>query len=631
MQKKGNFMQPDSTFFDTIFHDPGNLIELIALVVATISLLITVIPKTYRWWRNYRDRRSLKKRLGAELYTKEDILRATKFYIKPNCQDVDPSQEEEIRLVHAVKNKLFETVDELLKNAEKFKYLIVLADSGMGKTAFVLNYYARHWRSYFRRRKFKIALVPLGIKDADSHIKKIEDQSNTVLFLDAFDEDTRAILNHRLRLANLLGLCSGFRQVLVTSRTQFFEKEEEIPRETGIVRFGITSAGENREYVFYKLYLSPFSDVQVKKYLKRRFHFWQRNKCRRAREIIAKIPQLTVRPMLLAHIHDLVQTQKQYRYSFQIYEEMVDAWLERERPFVKDKTELRKFSEQLAIDLFQKRTERESERVPFSELEPLARSFGINLKDWQLRGRSLLNRDVAGNYKFAHRSIMEYLFVKRFLELKPVERFKIAWTDQMKKFLKEILAIHADRKLPPPDLTHVDLEGIVIFRSQPATLSVDQVKTMLKNYNFFDSSRNESGQGFSHNFEMKSIKDEKAVLDRASNLMWQQGGSSNSMKFKRAKKWIYDLNNQKYAGYTDWRLPTLEEAMSLMEPKKNKDGLFINPIFDSKQRWIWTSDPYTGAAGRQWVVGFGSGGCDDGILYGNYYVRAVRFGQSSPE
>ena len=234
-------MSPDSTsFFFSIRHDPKLLLQMVSVSLAFIALLTTLGPKIYRWLRNYLDRRSLKKRLGAELYTREDIVRATKYYIKPDCQDVDPSQEEDIRAVHAVKNKLFETVDDLLAKAEKFKYLIVLADSGMGKTAFVLNYYARHWRSGSRRRKFKIALVPLGIKEADSQIQKIKDQSDTVLFLDAFDEDTRAIQNHRLRLAKLLDLCENFRQVLITSRTQFFEKEEEIPRETGLIKVGIT-------------------------------------------------------------------------------------------------------------------------------------------------------------------------------------------------------------------------------------------------------------------------------------------------------------------------------------------------------------------------------------------------------
>jgi len=613
-------MPPDLTsFFSSIMNDPQALLELIGVILAIIGLLLAISPKIYRWLRNYLDRRSLKKRLGAELYTKEDIVRATKFYIKPDCQDVDPSQEADIRAVHAVKNKLFETVDGLLQNPEKFKYLIVLADSGMGKTAFVLNYYARHWRSSFRRRKFKIALVPLGIKDADSQIQKIEDQSDTVLFLDAFDEDTRAIKNHRQRLADLLELCSGFRQILITCRTQFFRKEEEIPREAGIIKFSTIDLGDNREYIFYKLYLSPFTDEQVKRYLKQRFHFWQRNKCRRVQEIINKIQQLTVRPMLLAYIPELVKSNKQFSYSFQLYEEMVDKWLEREKPFVRNKEELRSFSEQLAIDLYQKRGTRGAEKVHYSEIAPLAQSFGINLKDWQLRGRSLLNRDVAGNYKFAHRSIMEYLFVKRFLELKPAERFKIEWTDQMKKFLLEMICQEAEVNHKFPDLSQIiltqfDLKElmrlkftpIIKLRSKHQRLSTEQVTRMLNQHDFFDSIYNKKGKGIQHLY-LELGDESRVVFDLATGLMWQQGGSSEPMKFEEVQNWIADLNRKRYAGYNDWRLPTLEEAMSLMEPKKLNKDLYIDQVFGSQQRWIWTSDPYSGAAGAQWVVGFYSG------------------------
>lgn len=111
--------------------------------------------------------------------------------------------------------------------------------------------------------------------------------------------------------------------------------------------------------------------------------------------------------------------------------------------------------------------------------------------------------------------------------------------------------------------------------------------------------------------------------------MWQQGGSANKMKYEAAQKWIEDLNRKGYAGYSDWRLPTLEEAMSMMDPKQLNGDLYIDPKFDSRQRWIWTSDPYPGAA-AQWVAYFDGGRCrnDDLDFYDRGYVRAVRFGQS---
>jgi hypothetical protein len=61
-------MQPDSTsFISSVLHDPQALLELIGVILAVIALLIAIVPKICRWLRNYLDRRSLKRRLGAEL------------------------------------------------------------------------------------------------------------------------------------------------------------------------------------------------------------------------------------------------------------------------------------------------------------------------------------------------------------------------------------------------------------------------------------------------------------------------------------------------------------------------------------------------------------------------------------
>jgi hypothetical protein len=167
------------------------------------------------------------------------------------------------------------------------------------------------------------------------------------------------------------------------------------------------------------------------------------------------------------------------------------------------------------------------------------------------------------------------------------------------------------------------------FRSEPQTLSYDDVKAMLKKFNFFDSSWNKDASGFANQYKAETIKGDKVVFDEASGLMWQQGGSPERMEYEPAKNLIADLNKKGFAGYHDWCLPTLEEAMSLMEPKKNKNDLYIDPIFDSQQSWIWTCDPIQGGSWA-WVVYFDGGRCYDGQFDFYYYVRAVRFGQSSP-
>ena len=234
-------------------------------------------------------------------------------------------------------------------------------------------------------------LIPLGVPGLQERIRKIEKPGETVLLLDAFDEDTEAIKDHVQRLHQIMKWTRAFDRVVITCRTQFFPRDEEIPVETGIIKVGPRGAGEAPQFTFYKLYLSPFSDEQVQRYLKQRFPFLRRKRRQLAQAIVDKIPNLVVRPMLLTYVDDLIDSGKSFENSFQIYTEMVDAWLERERKHVADKSALRQFSDKLAVGLFLNRKQRGGERIPFDEIAPLAKKYKIPLETWQLTGRSLLN------------------------------------------------------------------------------------------------------------------------------------------------------------------------------------------------------------------------------------------------
>jgi hypothetical protein len=150
-----------------ILSDPVKLIEIIGGIFAIIGGLYAAGATVIPWWRTWRDRRSLRKRLGADLYTPEDIIRATTYYIRPKCQDVDPAGSEEFRKVYAMQEDLFEAVDRFCVSPWEHKYTILLADSGMGKTSFVLNYYVHHWRRRRQRKRFELAVVPLSIPNPD--------------------------------------------------------------------------------------------------------------------------------------------------------------------------------------------------------------------------------------------------------------------------------------------------------------------------------------------------------------------------------------------------------------------------------------------------------------------------------
>jgi hypothetical protein len=198
---------------------------------------------------------------------------------------------------------------------------------------------------------------------------------------------------------------------------------------------GPLKAGDKGIYEFWKLYLSPFDDNDVKTYLKKQYPLWNYSDRKKALEIAIKVPHLSVRPMLLAYIPDILNSQKKVQYVYQLYEIMVSAWLERESRWV-DKQALRDFSERLAVNIYLNRDERGTEGVPYSELPILAINWEIQLKPWQLGGRSLLNRDANDNYKFAHRSIMEYLIALKIVS--GTEFTNIILTDQIRLFICEM-------------------------------------------------------------------------------------------------------------------------------------------------------------------------------------------------
>ncbi len=168
---------------------------------------------------------------------------------------------------------------------------------------------------------------------------------------------------------------------------------------------------------------------------------------------------------------------------------------------------------------------------------------------------------------------------------------------------------------------------VIRLRSTPAKLSEVEVKVMLRKYDFYckdhDWSKdwsNPQGKGIDNKFELQ--QNGLVVLAQRTGLMWQQGGSSEWITFAKAEEYVRDSNAQRLAGFNDWRLPTLEEAMSLMKREKKAGGLYIDPVFDRTQRWIWTADKTN--ASSCWVVNFYGRYCNVSLVGIVYCVRLVR-------
>lgn len=174
-------------------------------------------------------------------------------------------------------------------------------------------------------------------------------------------------------------------------------------------------------------------------------------------------------------------------------------------------------------------------------------------------------------------------------------------------------------------------------------IDLKEVKEMLRANDFFETSLHWMGNGINHEYELIERNDCKVVWDKTTDLVWQQSGSTQKMSFHDVWKYVAQLNEQKFAGYNDWRVPTLEEAMSLMEkeitwrvflsePRKQRNSkLHINRVFDHKQTCIWTFDRMS--LYSVWHVYFTTGRCNYSNAFSSrkfFYVRAVRSDDGNP-
>jgi Protein of unknown function (DUF1566)/TIR domain len=165
----------------------------------------------------------------------------------------------------------------------------------------------------------------------------------------------------------------------------------------------------------------------------------------------------------------------------------------------------------------------------------------------------------------------------------------------------------------------------LVLRSEPTTLSRDAVRLMLAEHDLHDRVRNPEGRGpgnHSGRYERRVSDGQTIIIDGSTRLMWQGVGSERVMSRAAAADAIAALNTRDFAGYADWRLPSLEEAMSLVRPEA-RDGLYMDPEFAPRTApFIWTTDME--ATDRSWLVNFFYGSCDTEKLGFHAYTRAVR-------
>ena len=116
-------------------------------------------------------------------------------------------------------------------------------------------------------------------------------------------------------------------------------------------------------------------------------------------------------------------------------------------------------------------------------------------------------------------------------------------------------------------------------------------------------------------------QEKDTITDGLSGLTWQQSGGKYPMNWRQAQHYVARLNARRFAGRRNWRLPTLDELITLLKPPSQGRDWCIEPLFDTTQRWIWSIDRRSFIAAYFVDMELGFVGWQD--FSASFYVRAV--------
>ena len=380
-----------------------------------IEKLIKILPKA----REERTRQV--NDLARELiFSPKDL---PPLFVEPNCQPFNPADTQLDEEESADGLPVFSYFQKFI-NAKKpgkdgSTQLFLLSDAGMGKTSvlgmFALSHIFAFWPKGHHCTAFKIN------QDVVSKIEQHPTPAQTVLLLDALDEDLAAGEDVEARIGELLQASKPFYRVILSCRTQFIPAGRQLFNQP----HRITLAN----MVCPVRYLSPFTDAQVDTYLEKRYAgkaFFFRSESpdlAKAREVARQIHSLRLRPLLLNYIDDVLEAIEgnhgELPNVYELYAFFVRRWLDRENSKRRTGELLSPRSVMEGLMRVARHLDEQGTRVfERTKFEELCDSFPAlrGLSSFELKGRSLLQTLSNGDVAFAHYSIQEYFVAKLVVE-----------------------------------------------------------------------------------------------------------------------------------------------------------------------------------------------------------------------
>lgn len=171
-------------------------------------------------------------------------------------------------------------------------------------------------------------------------------------------------------------------------------------------------------------------------------------------------------------------------------------------------------------------------------------------------------------------------------------------------FLKSSLN-HAPAATPACSIRHL--------RRQPVKIHPGQARK------FFDTDVLWRPRSYHQNHFIQ--QDNGTVTDMTTGLTWEISGSPYPMPWQQSRAYINDLNHHQYGGCTNWRLPTVDELMSLLTETPHGEDFCLEPLFDQRQKWLWSCDRRSFVAA--WYVNVDMGFVAWQDFSGYFFVKAV--------
>jgi uncharacterized protein YjbI with pentapeptide repeats len=317
----------------------------------------------------------------------------------------------------------------------------LLGDAGMGKTSALLMLHLSHICSFWPK-SYKSKLLKLGT-NSTSEINSINAPANTILLLDALDEDRSAWNKTESFIFRLIRETINFKKVIITCRTQFFPLgQRDLLNRAGMLVI-------HNAFTCPVMYLSLFNDKQVKQYLSKKFSKQlpsgitdiDRQKIKSAINILDKLHNLKFRPLLLSYIDDIIEANISTERLYDIYDALVTLWLQRECQKMEE-LKMPMLEKACRYAAYEMQKGKDGRTLSEGQIEQLKRNYPEIelLHRLEIGGRSLLNRNSDGEFRFSHYTIQEFIIAKGIRQVH-FTKYTIAnlkMTDMVKTFLQSI-------------------------------------------------------------------------------------------------------------------------------------------------------------------------------------------------